>query len=325
MSRIAHRVYFMTDDVKDEFMEMIRRAADFTGIQLVAWCIMTNHFHLLVYLPEPNKLDEVEILRRFGVLKGQARLTQLQNKLAALRRVKDGGEEEAQKELEKIFSSMYSIGVFMKIVKQWLSQEYNKQNSHVGTLWESVYTDIPVPANSKFLGNRAGYIHLNPIRAAIEYGFDEYKWSSLNALKHGDAVALAGMRKIYGEEASQDEILLAHRSLMSRLLEKYKFERAVDIVRKRNAGYEVPNDPLTDEAHLAQAAAHLSNVINEAVVDDVIRRSRGRPPKNNDELIAKIKDLLAQNPKMTGVEIAKATGKSTSTIYVHLRTIRSQS
>lgn len=325
MSRIAHRVYFMTDDVRNDFIEMIRRVADYSGIQLVAWCIMTNHFHLLAYLPIPEKLDEKEILRRYGVLKGKTRLVLLQDSLAAMRRMKDGGEESAQRELDRIYKTMYDIGWFMKTVKQWMTQEYNRRNAHVGTLWESVYVDVSVPPDSQHLGERAGYIHLNPIRAAIEYGFSEYRWSSLNALKCGDEVALKGMRRIYGEEATREEILEAHSSLMAKLLEKYKFEKAVEIVRKRNAGYEVPCDPLTDEALMVQAKAHLARVIEESEKDRAIRGACGKRAKEMSELVAKIKCLLAENPKMTGMELAAATGRPVSTVYRVLGRIKGES
>ena len=83
MSRIAHKVFFMTDEVRNDFIKMIRRAADFCGIKLVAWCIMANHFHLLAYLPVPEDIGEPEILRRFGVLKGAHRLKLLEEELSA--------------------------------------------------------------------------------------------------------------------------------------------------------------------------------------------------------------------------------------------------
>ena len=39
----------------------------------------------------------------------------------------------------------------------------------------------------------------------------------------------------------------------------------------------MPADPLTDEAMIAQASAHLKRVIEEAVVMGEVRKSRGRP------------------------------------------------
>ena len=37
VSRIAHRVYFLKDDERMDFLEMVRRTAEFTGIRLVGW------------------------------------------------------------------------------------------------------------------------------------------------------------------------------------------------------------------------------------------------------------------------------------------------
>ncbi len=330
MSRIAHKVFFMTDEVRNDFIEMIRRAADFCGIRLVAWCIMANHFHLLAYLPPPEDIDESEILRRFGVLKGRARLESLAAELAMKRLVAESGEDEAQNILSGIKSSMYDIGNFMKIVKQWLTQEYNKRYSHVGTLWEGVYKDVPVKATSGELAKRAGYIHLNPIRAGIVPGFSEYPWSSYTALCRGDDLAISGMRIIYGDDASREEMIDAHRSLMAGLLEQIKLEKAMDIARKRAAGFNPPSDPLTDEAMIAQAAAHVEKVINESVQ---LRLSihaqeighlklRGRPRGGNAEVAERIKALISEQPESGAAQIAKAVGISKSSVYAYLKAMR---
>ena len=319
ISRIAHKVYFMTDEVRNDFIEMIRRSADFCGIQLVAWCIMSNHFHILAYLPEPEHLDESEILRRYGVLKGKSRRSDLEKELAKLRGNKDVGESAVAARLSDITASMHKIGVFMKIVKQWLTQDYNRRYSHAGTLWESVYKDILVPDRPGELAKRAAYIHLNPVRAAIGLAFDEYAWSSLTALRKGDDVAIRGMRRIYGEEASPSEMLDAHKHLMAELLEQIKFERAVDVARRRDAGFEQATDPLTDEALVAQAAEHLKRVMDASVEDKAIRRTRGRP--KNMTLLADVSRILRENPKMPVASIAEAAGCPLSTAYACIRQI----
>ena len=149
MSRIAHKVYFMTDEVRTDFIEMLRRASDFCGIQLVSWCVHSNYFHVLAYLPEPQPLDEAEVIRRYGVLKGVARKEQLERKLASLRLATDGGEESVAHLLARIQKPMYKIGEFMKIVKQWLTQEYNQRYAHRGRF-----------------GNRSTRMSLSPILRA---------------------------------------------------------------------------------------------------------------------------------------------------------------
>ena len=320
MSRIAHKVYFLTEEVRSDFIEMIRRAADFCGIRLLAWCIMTNHFHLLAYLPMREQLSEDEILRRYGVLKGKTRLKVLVDELAEMRR-RENGERDAQERLEAITKQMYDIGEFMKIVKQWMTQEYNRRYAHVGTLWEAVYKDVIVPAEPAKLAERAGYIHLNPIRAAICAEFTEYPWSSFTAFSRGDDIAVAGLRFIYGEDAPVGEIAEAHRELMAKLLEQIKLERALEIVRKRQAGFDMPPDPLTSEALLSQAAEHIKKVQDESIELKMIRRVRGRPAVR-DALEKEIAALLAENPKMSAAALMEATGRSRSLVYQCLKQVR---
>ena len=257
VSRIAHRVYFLKDEERDEFIDRMRRTAEFCGIELIGWCIMTNHFHILAYLPKPQQLDEEEILRRYGMLKGQAAASALSTTFDTWRREGESGENRVKDELDKISDRMYDIGSFMKILKQWVTMEYNRRYSHKGTLWESAYYDRVIGLSSSKIAECLGYIHLNPIRAAASDSFDGYFWSSYTAFVRGNPLAEKGMRFVYGDDISRDEIICRHNELLYSLLEKEKLRRAEEIARKRAAGYDAPLDPLTSEAMVIQAAAHL--------------------------------------------------------------------
>lgn len=321
MSRIAHQVFFLTEDVRNDLIEMIRRSAEFHGIKLVSWCIMTNHFHLLAYLPAPESLSEDEVVRRYGVLYGNARRDALLSKLASLRASHPDDDAPAQAELKRLTDRMFKIGEFMKVIKQWLTQEYNRRYSHSGTMWDSVYKDVTVRATAKELSKRAGYIHLNPVRAAITPEFDEYPWSSLAALKRGDELALSGLRTIYGEDWSREEILTAHKRLMSELLEQYKCERAREIAQKRRAGFHVEADPLTTEAMIAQAAAQIEESMAAGVEDSVVTSAkRGRPINANIE--SQVKQLLNSGTNLSARALAEAVGCSIPTAYRYLRKMR---
>ena len=196
VSRIAHRVRFLQEkSERNDLVEMIRRAADFTGIKLLGWCVMNNHFHILAFLPTPpDALPVDETIWRYGVLKGAVAAENLKKRLAALEMCPENGSAEAEKLVASIRKRMYSIGSFMKIVKQWFSEEYNRRTGHRGTLWEGAYFDRIVAYEQKHIARCLGYIHLNPIRAAVCDTFDGYEWSSYPAFKRGDKTAVAGMR-----------------------------------------------------------------------------------------------------------------------------------
>ena len=260
ISRIAHRVYFLKDDERKDFLEIARRAAQFSGVQLLGWCVMGNHFHLLVFLPTPRFVDEQEVIERYGALKGVQAASSIASMLIEWRKQGESGERRVSEWLEAQRRRMYDVGIFMKIVKQWFTTEYNRRNGHKGTLWESAYFDRVVPLCASEMAKCLAYIHLNPIRAAASDKFDGYAWSSYSAFRKGDPTATAGMHFIYGNEESDDAIAASHEFLLEELLEKEKLRRAEEIARKRAAGYEVPPDPLTDEALVAQRAAHLAEV-----------------------------------------------------------------
>ena len=52
ISRIANRAFYLTDEERTRFVERLWRVAKFSGIEVLAYCFMSNHFHLLVHLPE---------------------------------------------------------------------------------------------------------------------------------------------------------------------------------------------------------------------------------------------------------------------------------
>ena len=52
ISRIANRAFYLTDEERTRFVERLWRVAKFSGIEVLAYCLKSNHFHLLVHLPE---------------------------------------------------------------------------------------------------------------------------------------------------------------------------------------------------------------------------------------------------------------------------------
>ena len=126
-SRIAHRVYFLKECERNDFLEVMRRTADFTGIKLLGWCVMSNHFHLLIHLPQRVEVGEEEVLRRYGVLKGRAAAEELAKSFLVWRKDEVTGESRVTAWLESQRRRMYDVGNFMKIVKQWFTEELMKQ------------------------------------------------------------------------------------------------------------------------------------------------------------------------------------------------------
>ena len=55
MSRGDRREAIFSDDAdRDTFLETLTEACAKTAWELQAWCLMNNHFHLVVETPQPN-------------------------------------------------------------------------------------------------------------------------------------------------------------------------------------------------------------------------------------------------------------------------------
>ena len=86
MSRLAHRAFLLDDDEKSRAVELLRRVEEFCGVMVLAYAIMSNHFHIYIYVPEPGEIDDGEILRRINALYREASLARV---LGEWRRLKD--------------------------------------------------------------------------------------------------------------------------------------------------------------------------------------------------------------------------------------------
>ena len=75
VSRLAHRAFFLDDEEKDRAVALMRRVEEFSGVVVLAYAFMSNHFH--IYVPSAEEIGEGEILRRIRVLYRDASLSQV--------------------------------------------------------------------------------------------------------------------------------------------------------------------------------------------------------------------------------------------------------
>ena len=105
--------------------------------------VMDNHFHLCVRVPKrEGEIPESEILRRVGVLYGENRRDALEKRLAGFR--EEGDDTTVAAELAKLRARMGDLSEFMKTFKQRVSQWYNSNYSHEGTLWGGRFKSVLV-------------------------------------------------------------------------------------------------------------------------------------------------------------------------------------
>ena len=55
ISRVVDRQFVLGREEKDMFVRMMREYETFCGVRVLSYCIMSNHFHLLVEVPPKEK------------------------------------------------------------------------------------------------------------------------------------------------------------------------------------------------------------------------------------------------------------------------------
>jgi len=68
ISRTVGGEALLGDAEKGVFCRMLERVAEFSGVEVLTYCVMSNHFHLLVRVREAGSVEDAELVRRYAVL-----------------------------------------------------------------------------------------------------------------------------------------------------------------------------------------------------------------------------------------------------------------
>ena len=68
VSRVAHKAFFFDDEEKDRFVDLLMRVEFFCCVRVLAYCCMSNHIHVFIFLEEGREMSEDEILARVNAL-----------------------------------------------------------------------------------------------------------------------------------------------------------------------------------------------------------------------------------------------------------------
>jgi uncharacterized membrane protein len=134
-------------------------------------------------------------------------------------------------------------------------------------------------------------------------------------------MAIDGMRFMYddvkeaGGALSLDEIASIHEDLLDALLEREKLRRAEEIARKRAAGQDIPVDPLTSEAMIAQASEHMARV-SVASMELQEQRQHAKSVREKHMTVEReLISLVEMHPGVRSDQLMELLGISKSSLY----------
>ena len=234
--RIVHRQLLLMPEAKEEYRKFMRMYERYSGLRVLSYCIMTNHYHLLLEVPPmPEggemvggvdlRLSEEELLRRLGGFYSRRTVAAVAAEIAEARRMIAGdweGFEGLSKEeqtrsrafwertliaiFERYTKRMHNLSLFMKGLLQRFTRWFNKENGLRGTLWDERFQRVIVESGLA-CRTMAAYIDLNPVRAGICELPEDYRWSSYGEAVgggRGAGIARAGLvRALHGHEGRE--------------------------------------------------------------------------------------------------------------------------
>ena len=201
ISRVVERRLAFGPAEREKFRTFMRMQERFSGCVVLAYCVMSNHVHLLLEVPPPpaGGLTDAELLRRLGALYGSGGVTEVARELAEARAA---GDETHAREIHARFAyRLHDLGGFMKGLMQRFTQWFNRTHDRTGTLWEDRFKSVIVEDGAA-ARTVAAYIDLNPVRAGMAEDPAGYRWSSYGEAVGGGAggngkKARAGLVRAY--------------------------------------------------------------------------------------------------------------------------------
>lgn len=302
LSRVIEKRFIFGEREREQFRKVLRAQEAFSGVRVLTWTCLSNHFHILVAVESKESVvasetkaglmtDDEAFLRRLANLYEAKALKEIEK---AMKLIRTGTAEAAEKEKQiarlkqPFLDRMYDLSCFVGELKQRLSQWYNLRNGRSGPLWEDRFKSVLVQGEPGLLAMVAAYIDLNSVRAGLVKDPRDWRWCGYAEAVAAQSRARLGLLEALGEsdEASctGSGWARAHRGYREILMHGAVQQRDEEdrVVRKgivagefeahEAAGFELPKRAL-----LHQRIRYFTDGLvlgSEAFVEEVFRRKR---------------------------------------------------
>ena len=221
-SRVVDKDHKFGEEEKAILLSLLRAYEAFSGVQILTYCIMSNHFHVEVKVPPRPEImpDDAELVRLAALADVSYGAKRLERNLAKFRKA---GDHKAAEELrDKFFDRMWNLSKFMQSVKQRFTQIYNKIHGREGTLWEGRFRSVRIQNTEQAVAPVAAYVDLNPVRAGMVEDPADYEWSGYGEAMRGGVLAQEGLKQVVMECLDSPMAGETPAAEMERVLARYR-------------------------------------------------------------------------------------------------------
>jgi REP element-mobilizing transposase RayT len=159
-------------------LHRLRHLADVFAIDLCAYAIMSNHYHLVLRVDRQRALDwdHTEVVARWARLFSAPPLIQ---------RWQEGNANAAERAIaeeliERWRQRLIDISWYMRCLNEYLARRANAEDQCTGRFWEGRFKSQALLDETGLLMAMA-YVDLNPVRAGIAATPEESEFTSIHA------------------------------------------------------------------------------------------------------------------------------------------------
>ncbi len=239
VSRVVNRGRVFGVRERNHFQGVLRRVETFTGVRVLTWTMMSNHFHVLLALPQEEEMlteatmSDEELVRRvtglYGRDDGMALAAELEDLVMKAEENEDvdgtddgGGARRTAVERRRLLREGYirrmgRLSEFMKCLKQRFSIWFNRNRGwerdrkgrkterirREGTLWEGRFRSVAVGGSWESVMIVAAYIDLNCVRAGVAKDPKDYRWCGYAEAVGGSSGAREGLTAVMAEHGGE--------------------------------------------------------------------------------------------------------------------------